>query len=353
MIFSTPEREFLRQAALVKPDWAYMQTAARTNMDYHLLWTTALLHQLQGVMAWRLTDERMEAYVPQPVIDHYQRYLKQLDRTNERWWSEATGFCGMLENSDIPYLVCGGPTQYAVLGIEHFPRRWTDLEVDVDIASEDEVTKIAELAGAEIKRWWHGWWDLRLPMGSVICLGSHHREEAVPNIGWNRFSKPPLRIAMLGAELNVPDPNLLMLIWGWSTWIAMCSQASRLSLWALARLAAWMTSPRFSLAELSTLLAGARPDVRDRVMWILRIAQRVYDISLPDLEAEEPSLESVGRVVSDREAEYTRHFLRWQWPGDEQMIFDHALSEGLEGRLAAGIWELESRPPEKWEIRST
>ena len=56
MTFSAPEREFLRLSAMVEPNWDAMRRIATTALDYGALRHTALLHQLDGVIAWRLAS---------------------------------------------------------------------------------------------------------------------------------------------------------------------------------------------------------------------------------------------------------------------------------------------------------
>jgi len=350
MIFSTPEREFLRLCAMVKPDWAAMAQIARTALDYGLLRRLSLLHQLDGVVAWRLLDDKLDGIVPEIVREDCRRYLDYLDGVNAPWWGEVTDFCATLERLGYRFIVNGGPSQYSPLGIKHFPRQWDDLDIVVDAWSEHEVEMIFAEAKGIAEPVETNFWSIHLPGGAMISLVTCLPNVPHPDgINWTVWDRPIKRISVLGIELPMPDPTLYIAERAYMTWCGVFESARRLPLWGLARLAAWMQDPTFSPEVLIEVLRSS-PEVSDRAFWTLKIAKRVYDLALPDITAPEPELRTIDRLMIDRKAQYEHHYLTWNWPGDEAMLFDHQLTEGMEARLRAGLWQQTGKPPEAFRL---
>ena len=378
MIFSTPEREFLRLSAMAEPDWPAMTRIARTALHYGELRRLALLHQLDGVVAWRLLDERMDGIAPNIVRDDCQRYMDWVDGYNQSYWSAVSSVLTNLDKLGIRYAIQGGPAQYLPLGITHWPRTWDGLQLDLDI-TENHIAAVVQDLNATVKQWGPRHWELLLP-NELHCDVTAYPTDDDPyyeGATWTPWDRPLRPVSVLGLDCYVADPTIYLAQLAVDTWLNVAIHSSPLSLWLIARLAAWLNHPAFDPAALDTLLStniaekrgkmrGARPCPADTILWLLEIANRVYDIPLPDVKGIEPHIftMSVAQYVGpsftvygciDPAAKYARldravlaavtdyyytvrHF-QWRWPGDEQMIFDHRMDAPFEGRIASGVWQ--------------
>ena len=371
MIFSTPEREFLRLSAMSSPDWPAMITIARTALHYGELRRLALLHQLDGVVAWRLLDERMDGIAPNIVRDDCQRYMDWVDGFNRAYWSDVGAFVAAANKLGIRYAMRGGPAQYAPLGIIHWPRSWTGIDVDMDITKESDIAALVQDLKATSKSYEPRNWDLVLPSGMRLDITAYPLDESLlfEGITWTPWDMPLVPITVLGLNSYVPDPAIYVPQLAVGTWVAVAKLSAPLSLWAISRLAAWMDHPAFDMTALDKLLStniaakrgmlrGSRPCPADSILWLLAIAHRVYGTPLPEVTGVEPDVYTmqadgyagdgltgyelvIDQAVLSRMTSYyylVRHF-RWNWPGDEQMIFDHRLDQPIEGRIASGVWQ--------------
>jgi len=377
-VFSTPEREWLRLAAMLNPPWPAMVQIARTALDYGALRRLAPLHQLDGVVAWRLCDERMDGVAPNIVREDCQRYLDHLDGANASWWVQVGQFCDALENRRIEYVVHGGPVQYAPLSIEHFPRSWDAIDIEVRVDSEDEIDAIAEATGSRRHRWFPAWSTLTMPGGLEIGLGCE-LDPLTNDVGRSAYTiwdEPPLFVEILGRQMPIPSlPVHVLRMAGYHTWNNVVSEARRLPLWALARLAAWTQHEAWSWDAFSELLkqvneahgdlaprnAWADRDLhrRDshawRALWLLGIADRVYGLLggrslaslVSPLDVVEPVPITIGERFDQPGKQFSTRACQWHWPGDEAMLFDYQLVEGYNERIQAGIWSDAGREPMK------
>lgn len=383
MPFSTREREFLRLAALADPDWATMQVLLSAGLDYESLKRDALAHQLDGVVAWRLLDERVAELVPASAREDCQRRLDWLAEYNRIYWEEVQGFCAMLKERDIEHAVQGGPAQYAPLGIDVWPRTWGDADIAVRISTEAEMQAIADASGAvKVTRWSSDAWLLHFPGGTRIDL-----ENTLPwfdgvKTTWKEWQSPSINVSVFGVEIMIRELAQYVLYMASSTRRSMIHAAARLPLWGLARLANWIARPDWSWKEFGRLLndeivACDQVESEARHLWrptelaevshvagwalcSLEIADRVYGILPNDvtLDSLVPArrwrasiLDVVGGPIPEYAEEYVCQFCEWvQYPGDEAFLFDYAEVEGLEARLKAGLWRLcpDSRP-ETWQ----
>ena len=366
MIFSTPEREFLRLSAMSSPDWPAMITIARTALHYGELRRLALLHQLDGVVAWRLLDDRMDGVAPNIVRDDCQRQLDNLAWANGKWWAEAVDFCERLDAAGISYTMRGGPAQYACLGIPAWPRSWSDIDLFVPITSEAAVQKIAADMGGTYTRWFAAWWSVSLP--SELRFDC----EVCPNeeVSWDMFAGAR-DVSVLGATQHIPSAEAWVAHWAWNTWKTVSRHATPLPLWALARIKgvidnasgwSWENFGALLRANIATIVAHAdmpaswrAEDVHERnvpayyILQLLSIVDRVYGLFPPDItigtliaphELRTPPIITEGEYrVHDQPYEMQFRLLEWgTWPGDEAFLFDYYERTGTQARLAAGLW---------------
>ena len=143
MALSAPEREFLRLAALGDPDWATMQVLLSRNFDLQQMIATAGLHQLDGVVAWRLLDERVIGHVPQSIRDYCQDHLGWLNKQRGTWMGLAKQLVEVIAGFDQPWYYWGFPTSYGLYGIdpEQWPRVATGTEFYVWGVTPDELAQ--------------------------------------------------------------------------------------------------------------------------------------------------------------------------------------------------------------------
>ncbi|HUW09642.1 MAG TPA: hypothetical protein VM537_07910, partial [Anaerolineae bacterium] len=128
MIFSTNEREFLRLAGLADPDWPELRRMGIEAMDWGLLRRMASGHQLGGVVAWRCADDRLDGICPEIVRENCRGYLSWLDFKGRTYAEQAKAAVAPLVTTGIPYIDVGSAPCYALLGMDHWPRTWTDMD---------------------------------------------------------------------------------------------------------------------------------------------------------------------------------------------------------------------------------
>lgn len=355
MIFSSPEREVLRQCAALKPDWSAMRAIARTALDYGKLRRLALLHQLDGVVAWRLRAPELDGTVPNIVRDDCQRYLDYLRGAQDPLWDSFDTYCGALKAEGIQFAVTSGPVQYAPLGPPVWPREWSNVRIDINARGEEDIVRVADVADAvECYEHFPAWHSVTLKSGLVVDI----TDERLPphnlafSYDWNALRSTEI----VGREWPTLHPKDYVAYLAYDNWKAYSIQATRLSLWGLARLVAWASYPEWTEGFRDVLNAyDDTPAVAfadhpgqqtgrflnaPRIAWALRLAARVYDFALPDyLPTVQPLVVSQGHQDRGRkEPEIVRWLYECSWPGDEAFLFDHALTEGAASREQAGIW---------------
>jgi len=364
-VFRVPEREFLRLCAMIDPDWASMRQIARTALDYGVLRRTALLHQLDGVVAWRLLDDRMDGIAPNIVRDDCQRYVDHLAGYNRPRWEEFARFEAAVERAGLPHVVKGGPAQYAPLGISGWPRSWADFDMYGTADSIAPILSIAIEAGAESTQFEQYEWLLRLPGGACIDLEVDLIERDESAFGMVEKSQV---CSILGCDIRIPAPEANVALMGYATWSALTISAARLPLWGLARLAAWTTTPNFQRSVLSKMLCQSIEGYRGDPDWpeswrqqgvpqrnadgyyslqTLLMADRAYGLNIGDLgdlvsphPVGDPLILTAGPcTLQDRVSEQPLPNRLYTWArelADEELLFD--MVEGIDARVAAGIW---------------
>ncbi len=343
MTFSTPEREFLRLAAMAQPDWQAMRQIAITALDYGVLRRTALLHQLDGVVAWRLIDERLEGVVPELVRQRSQSYLDWLHAAQYSVWNRFDQCCLKLKEVGIRFAVTSGPIQYAMINIPYCPREWRNIHIELEAKSEADMERAAKLIGGEAFKHFPAWYELTLSDLVIDISSSLKPWETNAPIAWDKVST----VKLMGFEWPVLSPAEWIAYMAYDTWKSYTGEATRLSIWQLARLENWAVSYPEWLLDAERVLAGyesttppGKPELSDvaRIAWVLKMAARVYGIELPSLPETKPALKSYGHHFrGGRQREVIYHEIDWKDNlSDEALLFD--MSEGIEARQKAGIW---------------
>ena len=142
MIFSTNEREFLRLATMSNPDWGELRRLGVESMSWGRLRHMAMLHQLDGLIAWRCIDPEVDGIVPEIFRQDCMKYLTYLEETNSVWVQSTRLFIDLLTKMDIRYMVTGAPAIYPSYGTTCWPRVFNHLDV---LIHPDDVKKATEL----------------------------------------------------------------------------------------------------------------------------------------------------------------------------------------------------------------
>jgi hypothetical protein len=123
-MFNTNEREWLRLALRSQVDWAALRQIARTGLHYGPLRQLSLLHQADGVIAWRLAAPELDGVVPPVVRDACQGYLDYLNGGGfrERWADSARVIAEGLRDRGLAHYYSGSPSYYSAWGMD--PGQW-------------------------------------------------------------------------------------------------------------------------------------------------------------------------------------------------------------------------------------
>jgi hypothetical protein len=360
MTFATNEREFLRIAAMAKPDWGELARLCRTAMDYGLLRRTALLHQLDGVVAWRLLDARLDGIVPNIVRDDCQQYLDWCNGWGSRYWDAISPIIEQLDDADITYVFHGGPAIYAVLGIPNWPRCWLDIDLCIRSSADKETTDFLADLGIDAIHKGPQWHRVGLLEGYHCDIYGCLRVGTTENyfVDWDIYAGRQ-KTDFLGHSWWVSTPLSQLLLEAISAHGEVHWKAFRLPLWSLAFIAnvlheqecCWEGLAKLINDDLvaSSSIALAWEDTgANWVLWVLDVMARVYDTKLPDaitkLMAEQTARLNIWRP-GDESKGFSAHSpdtrrVKWRWPGDESFLFDHQLSEGAEARIKTGLWQV-------------
>ena len=366
MTFSTPEREALRLCAMVEPDWSALTQIARTALDYGRLRRLALLHQLDGVVAWRLLDDKLDGVVPNIVREDCQRYLDHLNGYGVAWRADWELLRSALEAAGIEYVQWGGIIPYAEYPLPSWPRMISDIDL---AAPGDKLAAVREVFGSfglEKRVAYDGDTDAEviLPGGTPAnCrCAPNNSEWACRNAAWVFDGAQDL--VYLGAQIRTPSAAALLLQQALDTWSSVHNDAGPLPLHALAyiaNLAARLTTTDMALIERAAKAEGERiskqaPLIGDddaiwrafdvgavgRAAWVINRASEAYELPEVLLEAvgrHKPQEEPAFPVWDSRTfAAYTWH--RWaDWPGAESFMFDHRGTCDPTFYVNQGLWQ--------------
>jgi len=345
--FSDPQLEFIRVAATTNPDWDYLSTllSSMPTTPVENLLGIAGRQQLDVVVAWRLLDPRLPTSLRTKTLA--EAYLQNKATLGTHYIDDCNRFLTALAATDIPWVVPGGPMQYAPLGIDTFPREWDDFDVLVPTARFTEVVTLASTLGA-----YHppgaderdGNVTFQWPNGTYSDLWPRGDET-------NGLFAERRRCDFLGVSWWIPGPAALVRQFARYTRGQVFGIGTHLPLWALARIALWITEASSTwnwttftdlllrdVAPHSDLMAeyGSRDHV-SLLLWVLDVADRVYGIY-----GGGSPLSSIPRVSEPK----------WQMERDttiytctplslnmESLIVDPRL-DGAEARVAAAMWSI-------------
>ena len=364
-MFTLPEREFLRLALSATPDFSAMTQIARTALSYGELRQLAGLHQLDGVVAWRLLDERMDGVAPNIVREDCQRYLDHLDGANADYWQQVGYVCNQLREADLRFVVVSGPVQYLPLGMPHFPRRWNDIDICLEARPED-FSRVAKLLGdAAATQVEPLYWAMTLQSGLNVEITAGHADESDQR-GFYPLLKAPQEVEWQGLTMPIPDGASWVACLACRSWLSVAQLCAPLPLWALARLAAW--EPLTTAAAVGDMLAGYAipewppwPGVQGhtsahRSLWFLEMADSIYGttfgaqaraqwglVGVPPVIAPETVHswdEERAKAAGNPEVLLARQWVyrqaKWAERSPEEMLF--AMPKGFAARVDAGFW---------------
>jgi hypothetical protein len=361
MTFTIPEREFLRQVAMVEPSWDAMKKIAMTACDWGELQRTAMLHQLGGVLAWRLQDERLVPAVPDIVRERGVTHLRRAKRQSAPLLADLLALLAIVQEQGWPYAIHGGASQYLPLAIPHIPRVWGDIDIEIDCSAE-ELRNLIDSLSLRVMPSWPGL-DLvecRFPSGTWLDFQRNRWP------GWS-FRDDVREVTVEGMKFKIPAPEHLVYGAAWQTGQQVLRKACRLPLWGLARLKAWTEEPTFSWDTFERLLAtgpdidpydehGNPPSVK--AVWTLDIADEVYGVYPDGLDLQryrEPIRCATLDVAEARiptVADAYEHVV-CEWADEEvpaeRLLFDLQLIEGVRQRLASGLWREGAAPRGRYE----
>jgi len=382
-IFSTPEREFLRVAAIANPDWNLLRELGARVKDWREVWSDGQLH---GVMCWRILDPQMDGIVPEEVREECRGHLEWLEESNRVYHEDCEVFLGRLDSLNIPYVIMGGPPQYAYLGLNTWPRQWDDLDILFPEALRVDLGKIVEECNpVSIERSIpEGGYYATTNKGTRFSIASYMPVDDYPWFGqtWGEeLITTRTRVDFLGIPWWYLSPEMDVVSRSCISWWIMCDAGARLPLWSLARIANAAGTEGFAWEKVSATL---RHDLEERErlgnllweprleksgtithggdlsdtnapaqvsLWTLDLANRVYsflptrveDLISPYIRREPLIItqEAVRKATRTNTDDWRPYLCEWvHWPGDEAFLFDCALIEGMRERVQAGIWRI-------------
>jgi len=401
MIFSTNEREFLRLAGLADPDWPELRRMGIEAMDWGYMRRMASGHQLGGVVAWRCVDERLDGICPEIVRENCRGYLSWLDFKGRQYVEQAKAAVAPLVTAGIPYIDVGSAPCYALLGMDHWPRTWQDMDAYIPTSRWYEAQ--AALKAEEF--------SARAPYlitardtdsFALEVLTRSPEWEKIEDAfrGWQKLFADVRTYTICGMTSPVPSPELWLWLLAECTYGTICWLGGALPVWALARLANIAGLPDFSWDTLlgrmrewqphrdeeRRILAGIpdRPyhrrgelfeagSITRILLTVLGWAETVYPGTVPatflkEAQAEFGSGLAAIYVYRANDARYgpniRKHseagetaWFTWDRPPTmEEWLFDNYGIQGYEARVAAGWWRLadgaewESVQGRPWEL---
>jgi len=367
MAFVRAECEFLRLAA----KWDVQAEALRSllpRVDLAAATVLSNAHQLYGVLPWRLLSPALAADVPAPRQEQARQRLSEIAAESVSWREETASCISLLESSGSEYVAIGGPSQYSPLGVDTWPRSWTDLDFFVtpdriahlqDLATALSATVVAHRPSAA---------ELEMPHGARLQFFT------CPPWGMRSvdYFAGASTVQAFGMQYRIPRAEALVAEWAWDVWYRI-QLGIALSLWYFARIAAWIQStPSWSWTVFGDLLKRSieaqaeeavatytyAPDGTETItqyhdpgsaqaqeaLWVLTAVNRIYGLwSTPtfaaDLIAPHPMVSPLLTVPQTG----TKNWLLCQWdsyPGDESLIFDYAPGIRDDEAVGKGMWKV-------------
>jgi len=376
-VFQRDEQEFLRICAMAAPDWAALRGMATGQFNWDYLRTTALAHQLGGVVPWRLLDERMDGVAPNIVRDDCQQYLDYLDGAGAIWRAKAQVALAPLVAAGIPYVDVGSRPCYALLGMDHWPREWDD--IDVYIPSARWYDAQAALGPATPGVGSYFIFERENPDDLKMEILSRPPEfDRFPEglSGWHRLFENARTYTLCGGASPVPEPELWLWVLARRTYDSISCMGAPLPLWALARLANVTALPGFSWEKLlahmqdwhtrhialrKVLEAMAKDEIPYHCqgdlfeasaparmpLTVLAWTEEAYPGTVPESFFEQARAEfgsewaSIWGCRGPDTGPRERIFCLWDQPPTlEEWLFDAYGIQDAEARIAAGWWRL-------------
>ena len=367
-VFKRAEHEFLRIAARVTPRWERLCSLGQTpGFDWSYLRVTALAHQLDGIVAWRLLAEELDGTVPNIVRDDCQRYLDYIDGYGVTWREDWELLRSALEAANIEYVQWGGIIPYAEYVLPSWPRMVSDIDLAVPGKQLAAVRAVFASLGPGRDIAYDNDWVVEaiLPGGTPAhCwCDPTDQETACRNASW--VFEGAQDLDYLGVRTRVPAPGVLLLQQALDTWSSVHNDAGPLPLNPLAyiaNLAQRLTDDDLALIGKVAEAEGQRitrqsPHISEedrmwaafdigavgRAAWIIERAYEVYELPAALLDAVgryKPQEEPAFPVWDDYGTFSSYTWRRWSvWPGAEAFMFDHRGTRDPLFHVARGLWQ--------------
>jgi hypothetical protein len=351
-VFNVPEREFLRLALAARPDFSAMTRLARTALHYGKLRQLAGLHQADGLVAWRLLDERMDGVAPNIVRDSCQRHLDYLNGAGfrERWADSARRIGDALKERSIPHYYSGSPSYYGAWGMDPscWPRAATggcftalssDASALADILAPLGTTEVLSWCVTAVRPDGQRLWINLAPVSPTDC------GDVTVSASW--FEHVRLR-EVCGVELPLLPEEAALILRGSDVTYDVANLCP-LSLGSLAHIAClcyqvetWALVDMLLREQQATGRDGLTSALR-HIVWAFTLAQKVYGCFDADwLEGwrqkagDDPPTRRVS-ALTDFHAAGELVTIRLDDP--ERILFDLRGREGVAERLADGVFE--------------
>lgn len=374
MTFSSPEREWLRLAAMSSPDTPIMETLIGPHFDWPEVEHLALCHQLLGVLCHRL----------QPGDLRRDGVIGVLEENGNLWKGAAVPIMERLKAVGIPFILPGNlPCNGLYPGLSHWPKYSDDLDIAVPSSRYDDLQAALPelgLSSISVAR-------LSMEVASVPQFPHFLQIMTFPRahdlitregcFGDPIFYEKIQHLPVGGLLLPVPHAEAWLVLHAACQYDALIWNAGPLSLGTLSRLhnIARSTSGfdwnqvlaiirHFADITERRIEAGAKsglalpleeqPEVVRRqcisraVPWLLKLADRIYPFIPADFWADLDALISqhaplalarVDEIVmgSDYKVPEYLTYCEWQALDVEHHLFE-VYGRGLAHHLEAGIW---------------
>jgi len=244
MPFARPEHEVLRLVAMTDPDWERLRSLLSGGLDWDYMRQAALLHQLDGVLAWRCLDERLADACPEAVREDCEGYQQRLAEMNGDWPAEVEAVLSRLQAYGVRYVVFRGPVTYALYGMgDAWPRVLNHIDVVTHPDDYEAAASAAESMGRDpaVRNWSAPWQSVGGIGASFFCSlftippgYDYVHGECL----WDRrFVESRRRCRLIGGvEAWVPEPSRHFAALAYSTLADLSFVPERLTVNNLARL---------------------------------------------------------------------------------------------------------------------
>jgi hypothetical protein len=350
-VFKTREREFLRLAADVSVSHEELAEAAAAGPDWAQVFELALKHQLDGVLAWRLRDERLDGIVPTRVREECQGQAQHLEGIpRQRYLADLSLVVEAMSALPAGWIVHGGPVPYLCHGGDFWPRDCDN--IDLVVCEENHGAAASALADLGAAPAISDQDDLR----AELPHGSHLHVHGAKGARWDRAECDPFFL----------EENSHAEIGGLSVPVATGGRAAALVALGAYRSLSWGGPlPLSKLAHVANLAAGDwsavsraaeilaaraarggpyawseatyRRAILSPLRWLLRFVGAAYGgvpAELLRTELEPPLLwphQGEGLALPC-----------WTWralPEVEHYVFDWRERHHLAGLVSARLWE--------------